>query len=149
MSLEFKTLETDMFASVSRQMENPPDCFKPFPNVRCVVDCTSFHIQTPENLEQQKNTWSSYHSQHESKFLIGITVFGGLAFVSEGAEGSISDRKLFMRCGIMDHLNPGEAVMVDKGFDIEAELNAIGVELIIPAFLGNRKNFTIRELMLN
>jgi len=149
MSFQFKTMESDMFVSASKQMENPPDCYKPFPNLRCVVDCTSFKIQAPDNLHQQSNTWSTYHSEHELKVLIATSVFGGCAFVSEAAEGSISDRKLFVTCGIMDYLNSGEAVMVDKGFDIEAELNAIGVEIIIPAFLGNRTEFTMRELIQN
>jgi len=130
-------------------MENPPDCYKPFPNLRCVVDCAEFVIQVPENFEQQSNTWSSYKGKCTVKFLICSSVFGGFIFCSEGAEGSISDRKLFLKSGIMDYLNTGEAIMADKGFDIEADLNAIGVELIIPAFLGQREAFTIRELLLN
>jgi len=149
MSLAFKKIEKDIFVSVAKQAENPPDCYKPFPNLRVVLDCAEFYIQTPENLAQQSNTYSSYKCCCTVKVLFGTSVFGGLSYVSEAVEGSMTDRKLFLKCGIMDHLNPGEAVMCDKGFDIEADLESIGVELLIPAYLGRRECFTVRELLIN
>ena len=121
MSLTFKSMEKWAFLSAEKQMEDVPDCYKPFPNLSVVVDCTN----------------------------VGTNKYGGLAFISDAAEGNISDRKLFLKSGIMNFLRAGEAVMSDKGFSIESDLNAIGVELLIPAFLGHRTEFTAKELLLN
>ncbi|KAE8742064.1 hypothetical protein FOCC_FOCC012391 [Frankliniella occidentalis] len=63
-------------------------------------------------------------------------------------EGSISDRQLFLKSGVMEFLTPGDAVMCDRGFDIEADLNEIEVDFICPPFLANRDAFTPREILI-
>jgi len=149
MSLQFKALEKWTFISAEKQMHDVPDCYKAFPNLRVIVDCTNINIQSAENFAQQSNTYSTYYGGTVVKVLVGTNKYGGLAFISDAAEGNITDRKLFLKSGIMNYLLAGEAVMCDKGFSIEADLNAIGVEILIPAFLGKRTEFTARELLLN
>ncbi|KAE8738530.1 hypothetical protein FOCC_FOCC015984 [Frankliniella occidentalis] len=149
LSLDFKTLQKSIFVSANNQSKNPPDCYAPFPNVRCVIDCTEFKVQIPDNLEQASNMFSAYKGGETVKVLVATSVYGGLCFVSEAADGSISDRQLLLKSGLLDFLKPGDAIMADKGFDIEADLNERGIDLLIPSFLGNRKQFTQRELMLN
>ncbi|KAK3918664.1 ATP-dependent helicase hrq1 [Frankliniella fusca] len=148
MSFKFKSLEPSMFVSVEMQERNKPQCFKPFPNLRCIVDATEIKIQKPKNLEQQSNTYSSYKGCNTVKFLVASSVYGGLSYISEGFEGNISDRKLFLKSGILDHINPDEAIMVDRGFDIEADLNKRDIDIIIPPFLGGRTAFTEREMYI-
>lgn len=148
LSIKFKSMENAIFVSAAAQQENAPDCYKPFPNLRCVVDTTDIKIQKPDNMEQQSNTFSKYKSGNIHKFVVATSLYGGLSFISEGIEGNASDRKLFLQCGIMDHLQPGDAVMTDRGFDIEADLNEIEVDFLVPPFLGERETFTAREVIL-
>ena len=68
-------------------------------------------------------------------------------FVSHLYTGSISDKEICQRSGFYDVLKlkletgdlaSGDAVMADKGFDIENELDKIGMKLNIPPFLGEK-----------
>ena len=147
LSIKFKSMESAIFVSAAAQQENAPDCYKPFPNLRCVIDSTDIKIQKPDNMEQQKNTFSTYKSANIHKFPVATSLYGGLCHISEGMEGNVSDRKLFFESGIMDHLQPGDALMADRGFDIEADLNEIEVDFIVPPFLGDRETFTAREVI--
>ncbi|KAE8739921.1 hypothetical protein FOCC_FOCC014585 [Frankliniella occidentalis] len=123
MSLDFKTLQSHIFVSARSQSKNPPDCYAPFPNVSCVIDCTEFKTQVPENLQQASNMYSQYKGGETVKALVATSVYGGLCLCSEAAEGSISDRKLLLKSGLLDLMKPGDAIMADKGSDIEADLN--------------------------
>ncbi|XP_034238531.1 uncharacterized protein LOC117643646 [Thrips palmi] len=146
----FKSMEDAIFVSVPAQEKNKPDCYAPFPNLRCVVDSTDIKIQKPSNMDQQSHSFSKYKAHNIVKFLFATSLYGGLSFASEGMEGVITDRQLFLKSGIMKYLKPGEAVMCDRGFDMEEDLNDIGVDILIPAFLGDhRTTFTEREILLS
>ena len=64
--------------------------------------------------------------------MIGISPTGAVVFVSDLYPGSISDKELTRRCGIIDMLDKDDAVMADRGFDIEEDLILRGVKLNIP-----------------
>lgn len=146
----FKSMEEAVFVTVSAQEKNKPDCYEPFPNLRCVIDSTDIKIQKPTNMDQQSHTFSKYKAHNIVKFLIATSLYGGLSFISEGMEGVISDRQLFLKSGIIKHLNTGEALMCDRGFDMEEDPNDIGVDILVPAHLGKtRKTFTEREILLS
>lgn len=147
MAEEFKKLQEIMFVSGPAQNGLRPPCFKDFPNLRVVIDCTEFRIQRPKNLQQQRDTFSDYKSANTMKFLIGISCMGGLSYISEGYEGSISDRSLVEKSGFLDLLDSGDAIMADKGFDNEDKCDERGIELLIPSFRRSRNYFTARELM--
>lgn len=105
-------------------------------------------MQKPTDMQQQTNTWSSYKHANIHKFLVATSLYGGLSFISEGTEGNASDRHIFLKSGIMEHLAPGDAIMSDRGFDIETDLNEIDVDLLIPPYLVSRENFTAGEALL-
>ncbi|KAK3929472.1 2,3-bisphosphoglycerate-independent phosphoglycerate mutase [Frankliniella fusca] len=150
MSLQFKKLEENMFTSVEAQNGLRPKCLSDFQNLRVIIDSSEFRIQKPYNFQYQSNTFSDYKSGNTTKFLIGMSCFGGLSYISEAFEGIISDRQLLIKCGFLDKMQPHEAVMADTGFDAEDLFDERDLELLlIPAFLGNRQNFTARELILN
>ncbi|KAK3929612.1 25-hydroxyvitamin D-1 alpha hydroxylase, mitochondrial [Frankliniella fusca] len=144
---EFKKLEEVMSVSGPAQNGLRPPCFQHFPNLRVVIDCTEFRIQRPKNLQQQRNSYSDYKGASTIKFLIGISCMGGLSYISEGYEGGISDRSLIEKSGFLDLLDSGDAIMADKGFDIEDKCDERGLELLIPSFRRGRDYFTARELM--
>ena len=149
MAIQFKRMEKAIFPSVRNQSKNPPDCYKPFSNLRCVVDCTEFKVQHSDNMEQENNTHSEYKGACTHKVQVATSVYGGLCHISEAAEGNISDRKLLMVSGPLDYVKAEEAIMTDKGFDVESILNRHGIELLIPQFLGQRDQFTAREVLQN
>ncbi len=68
--------------------------------------------------------------------MIGISPSGYPSFVSSLYAGRTSDKKITFDCGILNLLEPGDELMADRGFDIEANMPN-GVTLNIPPFLSN------------
>ena len=79
--------------------------------------------------------------------MIGISPSGAVVFVSDLYPGSISDKQLTKRCGILNLLESGDSVMADRGFDIGEELALLGVTLNIPPFRRGKEQFNERELV--
>lgn len=52
------------------------------------------------------------------KGLIAVTPKGAACFVSDLYEGSVSDVDIFEKCGILQHIEPGDVLLVDKGFKV-------------------------------
>lgn len=131
----------------SRQLikENMPGCFKPFKNIRVIIDCFEIFAQQPTHFAEQGNMYSSYKHHTTLKGLVGIAPSGGISFLSDMFEGSISDKEIVKRSGLLDLLNPDDLVMADRGFDIKDLLQPRNVHLNIPPFLKNRKNLTPQE----
>jgi len=73
-------------------------------------------------------------SKNTIKFLVGISVNDAISYISEGFEGSISDKAIFSESGICSYLNEG----VDRGFTISEEYNSHKILLFIPPFLDKR-----------
>ena len=89
--------------------------------------------------------WSNYKHDNTVKVQIGCTSTGVITSVSDTFGGSVSDKELFIRSGVMEHLNPNEAIMVDKGFLIHDVLQGSGVELIRPPFLPSNTQFEMED----
>lgn len=145
----FRSMEQAMFITRQQQQEKRPAPFKPFPDVRIIIDGMEFRTQIPSNADQQNNTFSKYKHYNTFKYLLGISCYGAVMFVSEGFEGSKSDKEIMKKCGLMDKLEKGDAVMCDRGFTIAAELLEIGVKTVIPPFDKSGKTFTPAELLYN
>lgn len=125
-----------------------PECFALYPNTRVILDCTELKTQTPSSLFVNSQMYSSYKGTTTLKALIGITPAGGVSFVSKLYTGSISDKEITKSSGILDLLESGDSVMVDKGFTIEKELRDVGATLVIPPFLtSKRKSFSSKEVV--
>ena len=67
--------------------------------------------------------------------MIDITSAGAISFISSLYTGSISDQEITRQSGIIELLEPGDGVMVDKGFTIEDFLIPIKCYLNISPFL--------------
>ena len=142
---QFGTIRNLMFATRDKVRKHLPKCFKKYKNIRCIIDCTEVHVQSPGNFEAQGNQYSSYKGHTTYKFLVAIAPNGAILFVSDAFEGSISDKEIVRVSGFLDFLNPGDVVMADRGFLIKELLNERHVKLIIPPFLGTRHRFTPQE----
>lgn len=102
-----------------------------FPDVVIVVDCTEIEMERPSALDNQSACYSSYKSRPTMKALLGITPSGVLSFVSGFFPGSTSDREITMQSHFLNILNTGDAVMADKGFNVQDELVSVGATLVI------------------
>jgi hypothetical protein len=122
-----------------------PQSFKQsFPKTRVILDCTEVFVEAPESLHLRSQFYSDYKHHNTYKALIGITPSGSLSFISELFPGSVSDREIVHRSGI---LNPkfwdnNDEVMADKGFDIRDLLDQIGVGL-------NKEKFSMGKVIIN
>jgi len=52
------------------RLHMPPECSK-YTNLRAIIDCTEFFIETPSSLTAQRETWSSYKSHNTLKVCHG------------------------------------------------------------------------------
>ncbi|XP_067465889.1 uncharacterized protein [Thunnus thynnus] len=119
-----------------RQVESTmPLKFRQYsPEVRVIISCTKVWCEIPSSLSLQSEEFSIYKNITTLKGLIGIAPCGAVTFVSSLYAGSISDRELTERCGILDLLEPGDGCVADRGFTIEKMLANRGAKLIIPPF---------------
>lgn len=122
--------------SEERNVKSLPKYFEDFPNVRTILDCTEVRTVTFRCLTCRTCTYSHYKGGHTLKILIGVSPSGCINFVSKVSTGRSSGKAIFNQTAeLMSKLQPGDAVMVDKGFMIGDELANAGVEMVRPAFL--------------
>uniref|UniRef100_A0AAX7SFJ0 DDE Tnp4 domain-containing protein n=1 Tax=Astatotilapia calliptera TaxID=8154 RepID=A0AAX7SFJ0_ASTCA len=103
---------------IAKNQTSLPDCFQPFPNCRIVLDCTEVSVCNTERLDTQSHLYSQYKGRTTLKALIGVAPNGVITFVSNLYGGSASDKAITADCGVLQHLQPGDMVIADKGFTI-------------------------------
>lgn len=131
------------------KVQMPPLFKEHYPRTALIIDCTEFEMERPSSLDNQSVCYSQYKSRTTMKCLIGITPSGVTAFVSELYPGSISDKEIVKKSGLLQVLQAGDEIMADKGFLIKDELVSVGARLVMPSFLKARKQFTKEEAELN
>lgn len=104
-------------------------------NCTVIVDCTETKIEKPRNPISQQATYSKYKSANTLKVLVGISGSGCVTFVSDAYGGSISDRELFEKCGIINLLQKGDIILGDRGFNIQDLVSHMDVTVNMPQFL--------------
>ena len=115
-----------------------------YPTTRCIVDATEIFIGMPANPSAQQLTFSSYKNHNTLKVLIGITPSGVISFVSDLYGGNISDKKLTQMSGLLSLLEPGDAIMADRGFTI-GDILPQGVTLNMPPRMNESGQLTESE----
>ena len=107
------------FPSRKQTVQWMPKCFNNFRNTRIIIDCYEVECQRPSGLMNSSVTYSQYKSRNTWKILVGCTPAGLVSFVSEAWGGRISDKELTEKSGLLDLLECGDAIMANKGFDIQ------------------------------
>ena len=127
----------------------PASMKEKYPNVRCIIDCVEFKVEVPVSLIMHKMFYSDYKSHTTVKCLVGISPAGGFSFISSVFPGSISDKEITIRSGILSPSlwESGDGLMADRGFTIADYTKPLGVELVIPDFLRARKQLTAEEII--
>lgn len=126
-----------------------PEFFKnTYPSTRVIIDCTELFCERPSSLQIQSSMYSSYKHHVTYKGLIGIAPSGAVTFVSQLYPGSISDKEIVQRSGMLNEKlwQVNDSVMADRGFLISDDLKPFGVSLNIPAFLKGRDQLSEGEV---
>ncbi|KAK3924240.1 Protein ANTAGONIST OF LIKE HETEROCHROMATIN PROTEIN 1 [Frankliniella fusca] len=146
--IKFEALSKHMFISAEAQKYKKPKPCKPFKNLRVIIDGLELKLECPSNFQQQGNTYSHYKSDNTVRFIVGISCYGGIMFITPGFEGNMTENQALKESGFYDLLQFGDVVMCDRGFEINDELLRSGVEVLKPPSLGGRKKFTAEEEVL-
>lgn len=93
-----------------------PKSFKGLENTRLVLNATEVRSERPSSFHGQRQTFSPYKHYNTYKVLIGCTPDGYVAYASRIWGGSVSDKTILQSSGLLDRLQSGDAIMVDKGF---------------------------------
>ncbi|KAK5647849.1 hypothetical protein RI129_002741 [Pyrocoelia pectoralis] len=125
--------------------KNLPLFFKEFKDTRIILDATEIKIQKLNCLNCRIVTYSHYKCCHTVKFLIGITPSGLISYISKAYGDRSSDKAIFCNENIISKLDPGDAVMVDKGILIEKECEENHIKLIRRPFLRQNKQLSKNE----
>ena len=138
----------DLFPFPSQELvqKNMPKKFAQYPTTRIILDCTEFElfIQGPLAMLAQSETWSGYKHHNTWKLLVGITPNGQVTYLSQLWGGRVSDKQITGESGVLELLEAGDNVMVDRGFDI-AGIVPDGVAVNMPPFLAGREQMTAAE----
>ena len=136
-------------------IHNMPEAYKEdFPTSLIIIDGTEVKTHVPKAMQLQSQLYSNYKSSTTLKCLIGCDPRGNLMFVSELFTGSISDKALTEKSGFYEtlknlklhgYVKDGDAIMVDKGFNIEKELNELGLLLNIPPFAASGAQMSVSD----
>lgn len=146
--LYLKLKELPLWPPKELVKSNMPKQFRSaYPNTRVILDATEIYIEQPHLPELQQITFSNYKNNNTFKGLVGISPDGVITFVSSLFSGSISDKALTRKSGVLDLLEEGDSVMADRGFDIEEDLLLIGATLNMPPFLRGKSQLSEEELV--
>jgi hypothetical protein len=125
----------------------PPVFRELYPTTRVIIVATKIFVETPSIPELQQMRFSSYKNHNTYKALIGISPGGAVMFVSKLFPGSISDKQLTKRSGLLQLLEKGDSITADRGFDIQDYLTPLGVKVNIPPFMKGRSQLQPTELV--
>ena len=128
------------------QFYAPRDFKKKFPSVRITLDATEIPIKKPSKPTAQQSTFSKYKNKNTVKVVVGSTPGGLISYISPAYGGSATDRQIIERSDLLKKLEPGDSVMVDKGFDIEDLLACYRVTLNIPTFFKKQNQIAPETL---
>ena len=119
-----------------------------YPQLRVIIDCTEVKIPKPKGPVNQQTTFSSYKNCNTAKALIGISPTGAISFISDLYGGSISDKEITKKSGLLDMMDAGDVIMADRGFLIEDLARPYNISVNVPPFTGGKEQFTPHEVAL-
>ena len=77
----FWDMQDVMFPTRGKLKWYLPKVFKTLKNVRCIVDCTEFRIETSRDYARQRNTYSSCKHSSTFKCFIAVTPNRGASLI--------------------------------------------------------------------
>uniref|UniRef100_A0A3B5MKN2 THAP-type domain-containing protein n=1 Tax=Xiphophorus couchianus TaxID=32473 RepID=A0A3B5MKN2_9TELE len=146
--LNIKLVPSTVFWPERDQIKSTmPQLFKAtYPDCVSILDCFEVLTEGPSYLETKTINSSHYKSHNTMKYLISVTPQGFINFISKGWAGRTSDRLVTESCGYLNNLAPGDAVLANKGFNIEDIVALRGARLIVPVITKGVKQLPHGEI---
>jgi len=114
--LQFGRMRNKMFASRQLLKHNMPPCFVKFKDISIIIDCCEYFLEQSTHFCRQENIYSSYKNHSTFKCLIGISPNGGIMFVSDAFEDSMSDNDIVKKSGFLGKFEAGDLILADITF---------------------------------
>ena len=101
----------------------------------------------PSSLQLNGELFSAYKNNTTLKGLVGISPGGAVTFINQMYTGSISDREIVRRSGLLNlPFDEKDSIMANKGFTIQ-DLLPLGVSLNLPTFLGASSQMAAEDVV--
>ena len=91
-------------------------------------------------------TYSNYKKHNTIKVLIAIAPTGAIIFISKAWGGRVLDKVITQKCGFLDHIEYGDVILADRGFNIHDDLAVLGAKLEIPSFTKGKTQLSRAEV---
>uniref|UniRef100_UPI0037E97926 uncharacterized protein n=1 Tax=Semicossyphus pulcher TaxID=241346 RepID=UPI0037E97926 len=97
-----------------------PEAFKKnFPNTTCLVDVCVSRVENPLILSAGGESCSMFSLNKTMKYLVAVAPCGLFMFISAAYREHYGDKFITTDSGILDHLKPGDEVMVNRDLHIK------------------------------
>lgn len=107
-----------------------------YPNCRVILDCSEVKIEGAHTVEGKVETYSNDQSAFTVKFFLGCAPNGLITFKSHSYHGRVNDNYIIKDCGLLDLLEAGDIVLVNKGLSgIKQEIESKNAFFMSPPFL--------------
>ena len=114
--------------------------------VTSIIDCFELFVDRPSTLINQSQTWSNYKHSNTIKFLISISPFGTVTFISSGFGGRASDKFITENSGFLDNILENDVILADRGFNIQGNLTSLKAHVALPAFTKGKSQLSSYEV---
>lgn len=126
-----------------------PRSFTRFPDTRVILDTIEVPVQAPTCSDCRFQTYSTSKKQYALKFMIGISTKNLITFVSKIHGWNASNKFMVLSSGILETLEPGDAILMDKDYFISEECREAGVKLIQPVVMSNQQLISSKDAQYN
>ena len=141
--LSLELSELFPFPSQELVRKNMPREFAEYHTTRIILDCSEVFIKRPSAMLAESETWSEY-KHHNTRKVLGVTRNGQVSFLSDLWGRRVLDKQITRESGVLDLLEAGDNVMVDRDFDISSIVPS-GVTVNMPPILAGRDQTTAAE----
>ena len=92
--------------------------------------------------------YSNCKKHNTLKVLIAIAPTGAIIFISKAWTGRVSDKVITQKCGFLNHIEYGDIVLADQGFNVHVQddLALIGSRLENPSFTKGKTQWSRAEV---
>ncbi|XP_014679474.1 PREDICTED: uncharacterized protein LOC106819344 [Priapulus caudatus] len=126
---------------------SPSDFKAKFPTTRVILDGTEVPVKKPKDPLLQQATFSTYKNRNTAKVVVGTSPGGLVTYLSDAYGGSTSDRQILERSDLQNMCDPGDSIMVDKGFNIQDLFISSNVSINIPSFFKHKNRMSGASIM--
>ncbi|KAE8745527.1 hypothetical protein FOCC_FOCC007790 [Frankliniella occidentalis] len=127
-------------------LKNMPKCFRHYKSTRAILDAYEIPVEKPKCIACRIRLYSHYKKKFTAKVMMICTPSGLVSHCGSSFGGRASDKVVTQATGVYGMCDPGDGLMVDKGFDIDKECQDSLLALIRPPFMRSKtKKFSRAE----